>query len=91
MRTVTVDTKGLFFTTKVVVAVALLAVGWNTWNPLTHLVRSEIEQDATVANASNLNEGVEEAYVCPSASEPPQGNYLFVDAEDMTVTMYTGS
>ena len=52
MRTVTVDTQGLFFTLKIALVVALFGAGWYAWEPVSTLVRAEVEEDATVASAA---------------------------------------
>lgn len=91
MRTFTVDTKGLLVVLKGVLVLAVLVGAWAVRGPLVSLVRHDVNKDALVARASNtFNATTTPAYALPEPGAL-NGNYLFVDADAMRVTMFRGA
>jgi D-alanyl-D-alanine endopeptidase (penicillin-binding protein 7) len=89
MRTVTVDTRGLWFTFKLALFLAVIGTGWSVWGPFADDAR-QLADDPSVALASTMESGEREVEE-PAFMLPNEGRFVVVDVKAMRVTLRDGA
>jgi len=86
MRTVTVDTRGLWFTLKLALIFSLAGAGWSAWGPFADETEAHTENTG-IALATVLGEKDTE----PELVLPDTGTFILVDAKEMRVALRDGA
>jgi len=89
MRTVTVDTRGLWFTFKLATLAIAIGGAWSVWGPFTDEVQTVLD-DPNLALASNVGEST----TAPSEARiplPEEGRFIHLDALSKQVVLYDGT
>jgi len=95
MRSVTVDTRGLLFSFKIVLALVAVASAWSLWLPVQNFFTNENAAAVLMSEAERqalfeeLRAAKGEAQTLGALSD--QGRYITIDITSMRIALYNGA